>query len=117
MHCRVYFSGISLRKTSKRLVSIKRNYTQIWKWIQRYKPRQTLQKRKRKKISEFIIDEILIKVGNMYAWIWVAIEPTDKGGILGIHFSFERTMLVAEQFLKYLINRCGKHAFSSDSGI
>ena len=34
-------------------------------------------KQKRCKLSEFIIDETLIKVGSDYVWLWVAIEPTD----------------------------------------
>ena len=33
---------------------------------------------KRRKVSEFIIDETLLKIGNQYAWIWVAAEPTDR---------------------------------------
>jgi transposase-like protein len=53
----------------------------------------------RKKIREFIIDEMLLKVSNKYVWVWVAIiELTDRT-ILGIHISIERTMLVAERFL------------------
>ena len=33
---------------------------------------------KRRKISEFIIDETQIRVGQDYFWIWVAIESIDK---------------------------------------
>ena len=50
---------------------------------------------KRKKVSEFIIDETLLKVRNEFVWLWIAIDSIDKI-ILGIHISFERTMLVAE---------------------
>ena len=32
---------------------------------------------KRRNISEFIIDETQIKVGQDYFWIWIAIEPID----------------------------------------
>jgi putative transposase len=61
----LYFSGLSLRKTSQQLSQfIKRNHVSIWKWIQRYKPRKIFQKRR--KVSEFIIDETLLKVGNQY---------------------------------------------------
>jgi hypothetical protein len=39
----------------------------------------------------------LLKVGNEYVWIWVAIKPIDKL-ILDIHISFERTiLLIAER--------------------
>jgi putative transposase len=59
---------------------------------------------KRCKLSEFIIDETLIKVGSEYVWLWVAIEPAEKT-ILGIRISIERNMLVAEQFIKSLIRK------------
>ncbi|MGA6989708.1 MAG: hypothetical protein WBX81_04785 [Nitrososphaeraceae archaeon] len=75
----LYASGLSLRKTSERLsnVLIRRNHVSIWKWIQRYKPKRILQTRRT--ISEFIIDETLIKAGSDYVWLWVAaIEPRDK---------------------------------------
>jgi putative transposase len=74
--------------------------------IQKYEPNKILQKRNI--IQEFLIDETLIKAGNEYIWIWLAIEPKDKV-ILDIRISFERTMLVAEQFLKGLIKKYGKH--------
>ena len=36
--------------------------------------------------------------------------------ILDIRISFERTMLVAEQFLKRLVKKYGKHSISTDGG-
>ena len=56
------------------------------------------------KLSEFIIDEILVKVGSNYVWLWVAIGPTNRT-ILGIRISIERSMFVAEQFIKSLIRK------------
>lgn len=41
--------------------------------------------KRRRKISEFIIDETQIRVENKYFWIWIAIEPTDKS-ILDVIF-------------------------------
>ncbi|HET7344541.1 MAG TPA: hypothetical protein VFJ05_01550 [Nitrososphaeraceae archaeon] len=77
----LYFSGLSLRKTSQQRLSqfIKRNHISIWNnWIQWYRPKKILQK-KMKVSSEFIIDETLLKVGENYVWwLWVAIEPIDK---------------------------------------
>jgi transposase-like protein len=43
----------------------------------------------------------------------VAAEPTDKV-ILDIRISFERTILVAEKFLKDLIKKYGNHPLSTD---
>jgi putative transposase len=63
----LYSSGLSLRNTSKRLLPfIKRNHVSVWNWIQKYKPRKILQKRK--KIKEFIVDETLLKVDNEYMY-------------------------------------------------
>jgi putative transposase len=54
-------------------------------------------------------------VGSEYVWLWVAIEPAEKT-ILGIRISIERNMLVAEQFIKSLIRKYGKHPVSTDGG-
>ena len=97
----LYFSGLSLRRTSQRLSQfIKRNHVSIWNWIQRYKPTKILQRRC--KLCEFVIDETLIKVGSDYVWLWVAIEPTEKT-ILGIRLSIERNMLVLYIILTWSI--------------
>jgi putative transposase len=107
-------SGLSLRKTSERLSAlIRRNHVSIWNWIQRYKPKRLFQPERT--ISEFIIDEALIKVGSDYVWLSVAIEPKHMM-ILGIRISIERSMLVAEQFIQSLIRKYGKHNISTDGG-
>ncbi len=108
----LYFLGLSYRSTSKALSRFaKRSHVAIWKWIQRYRPKKITAKRKR--ISEFIIDETLLKIGSSCMWIWVAIEPKAKK-ILGISMSNERNMLNAERFILSLINKYGKHPVSTD---
>ena len=112
----LYFSGLSLRKTSEHLLPfVKRNHVSIWNWIQHYRPKKILQRKRRRKVQEFIIvdDKTLLKVGSQYVWVWVAIEPLAKV-ILGIRISFERTILVAERFLKALVIEYGKHPLSTD---
>ena len=49
---------------------------------------------KKKKISEYVIDETVIKVGSEYIWVWIAIEPENKE-ILGMSISKEQNMFVA----------------------
>ena len=111
----LYFLGLSYRNTAKALQRfVRRSHVSIWKWIQKYKPKRILTKRK--KIDEFIIDETLIRIGSQYVWFWVAIEPKNKQ-ILQIDMSFERTMLVTERFIASLINIYGKHPVSTDGGI
>jgi putative transposase len=111
----LYFSGLSLRKASQILsiTFIKRNHISVWNWIQQYKPKRVFLKRN--KVSEFIVDETVFKVGNEFVILWIAIEPLDKT-ILGIHISAERTILIAEQFLQNLIRKYGKHRISTDGG-
>jgi putative transposase len=110
----LYFSGLSLRKASECLLPfIKRNHVSIWNWIQRHKPIEIW--KKRKKVSEFIVDETLIQVGNQSIWLWIAIEPVEKI-ILDIRISLERSMLIAERFLQNLIKKYGKHQVSTDGG-
>ncbi len=110
----LYFSGLSLRKTSEHLLPfVKRNHVSVWKWIQRYKPTKLW--KKRRKVSGFIVDETLIRVGRELVWLWIAIEPIEKV-ILDMHISFERSILVAEQFLQELIRKYGKYPVSTDGG-
>jgi putative transposase len=91
----LYFSGLSLRRTAQRLSScIKRNHVTIWNWIQKYQPKKISTKRKR--ISEFIVDETLLKAGSEYVWLWVAIDPKSRQ-ILALSISKERNMFVAQR--------------------
>jgi putative transposase len=71
--------------------------------------------RKKRRVSEFITDEALLKVGENYVWLWVAIEPIEMI-VLGIRISFERTMLVAERFIQKLSTEYCKHLVRTDGG-
>ncbi len=110
----LYFSGLSLRRVSERLsFFIKRNHVSIWNWIQKYKPMMVRTKQRR--ITEFIVDETLIKVGSELTWICVSIEPQNRQ-ILALSISKERNMLIAERFLSDLVKSHGKHPISTDGG-
>ena len=64
----LYFLGLSLRNTSKAVSRfVKRSYTAIRDWIQRYKPEMSSSRKIR--VTEFIIDETVIKVGSEYIWL------------------------------------------------
>jgi transposase-like protein len=92
----LYFLGLSFRNASKALTSriVKRSHVFIWKWVQKYKPQKISQKKS--KISEFIIDETLLKLGNQLVWVWIAIIDESTKVILAIRISIERTILIAE---------------------
>ena len=50
----------------------------------------------RKRKSQYVIDETIIKVGQEHIWVWVAIEPKDKE-IVRISISKEQNMFVAKE--------------------
>ena len=111
----LYFLGLSLRNTSKALVIFKdekRSYVSVWNWIQRF---GSLQIYKRKRVSAFIIDETVIQVGSQHFWLWFCIEPIHSS-VLGIYISQERNMLVAEKFIRSLVENYGKHPVYIDGG-
>jgi putative transposase len=104
----LYFLGLSYGNTARALQRfVKRSQVSIWKWIQKYRPKKISSTKS--KVSEFIIDETLIKVGSDLIWLWVAIEPKHRQ-ILHIDISFEKTMLiVAERLIASLVDKYGKH--------
>ena len=106
--------GLSLCNTSKALEPFSnRSYVSVWNWIQRFGSAQIYNKHRR--ISAFIIDETMIQIGSENCWLWVCIEPIRKS-VLGIHISRERNMFVAEQFIRSLVEKYGKHIVYTDGG-
>jgi putative transposase len=91
----LYFSGLSLRRVSQMLSCfIRRNHVSIWNWIQKYKPQKI--SAKTKKVSMYIVDETMLKVGSEYIWLWIAIERENKQ-ILALYVSKERNMFVVAE--------------------
>jgi putative transposase len=84
-----YFSGLSLRKAADSRLSaacfIKRNHVSIWNWIQKYTPQKI--STKKKKISKYVIDEPVIKVGSEYIWVWRVDLELESKEIIGISIS------------------------------
>ncbi len=108
----LYFLGLSYRNIES-TSSICRGHVAVWKWIQRCKPKKIA--KKRKKISGFIIDETLVKIGSVHMWIWVDIELKSRE-ILTLNISKERNILIAERFISSLVQIHEKHPVSADGG-
>ncbi|MDR4512428.1 MAG: DDE-type integrase/transposase/recombinase [Nitrososphaeraceae archaeon] len=111
----LYFLGLSLRSTSKALVVFrddKRSHVSVWNWIQRFGSSRIY---KRKRVTAFVIDETIIQIGNQHFWLWICIEPINSS-VLGIYISEERNMFVAENFIRSLVSRYGKHTVYTDGG-
>ena len=112
----LYFLGLSLRNTSKALEPfVDRSYVAIWYWLQQFNPNDVFPNKKKARITAFIIDETMIQIGGSEAWLWIAIEPIHHR-ILGVYISRHRNMLIAESFLRSLINLYGRHIVYSDGG-
>jgi putative transposase len=81
--------------------------------------RSFIQKKKslaeRKEVSEYIVDETVLKTGSENIWLWVATEP-ENGQFLAQTISKERNMFVAERHLSSIVRDYGKHAVSTDGG-
>lgn len=110
----LYFLGLSLRNTSKALIIFreeKRSYVSVCNWIQRFGSLQIYNKHRR--ISAFIIDETIIRIGDHHFWVWIAIEPVHKS-VLGIYLSEERNMFVEENFIRSLVSKYGRHTVYTD---
>ena len=113
----LYFLGLSLRNVVKALSYlhlVKRSHVSIWKWIQKFHPKK-ISLVERKEVSEYIVDETVLKAGSENIWLWVATEP-ENGQFLAQTISKERNMFVAERFLSSIIRDYGKHAVSTDGG-
>ena len=63
---------------------------------------------KKKRVSALIIDEIMIQTGGNDVWPLVGIVSVSSTA-LGVFLCRHRNMLVAESFLKSLINTYSKH--------
>ncbi len=113
----LYFLGLSLRNVVKALSYlniVKRSHVTIWNWIQKFHPKKTSLE-ERKEVSEYIVDETVIKAGSENIWLWVATEP-ENSQFLAQTISKERNMFVAERFLSDIVRDYGKHAVSTDGG-
>ena len=79
----LYFLGLSFRNTAKALDLLieKRSHVAVWIWVQLFNPNKFYLKRSR--VTAFIIDESMLRIGSDQAWLWVAIEPVHKQ-VLGV---------------------------------
>lgn len=68
-----------------------------------------------KRVEAFLVDETYLKVGSFEAWVWVAVEPIRRY-ILGVYLSRHQNMIVAQVFLKSLVDEYGEHVAYSDGG-
>jgi transposase-like protein len=100
----LYFLGLSLRNVARALSSlliVKRSHIAVWQWIRKYKLKRKMASRKRR-ISEYGVDEAIIKTGSGLVWLWVAIEPKYMR-VPELSTSKERKMLAAERFISGLV--------------
>ena len=110
----LYFLGLSLRNTSNALIPFrdqKISHVSVWNWIQRFGSWQIY---KRKRVSAFIIDETIIQlVANISGYGYILNKFTNQ---CLEYISEERNMLVAENFIRSLVEKYGRHTVYTDGG-
>ncbi|MBI2938051.1 MAG: IS6 family transposase [Thaumarchaeota archaeon] len=84
----------------------------VWKWVQWCEPHRVFDVGR---VQVFLVDETYVKIGASEAWVWVAVEPVHRY-ILGVYLSRHQNILVAELFLKSLVEKYGKHPVYSGEG-
>jgi transposase-like protein len=52
--------------------------------------------------------KLLFQIGNHHFWLLLCIEPI-YSSVLGIYISEERNMVIAEKFIRSLVEKYGKH--------
>jgi putative transposase len=110
----LYFLGLSFRNVSHALdpfVRGGRSHAAVWKWVQRYGSHRVYDV---KRVHAFLVDETYVQVGSFEAWVWVAVEPVHRY-VLGVYLSRHQN-IVAQLFLKTLVEKYGKHGVYSDGG-
>lgn len=111
----LYFLGLSFRNVSRALEPFGkegRTFAAVWQWVQRFEPHRVFDV---KRVQAFLVDETYVKVGSFEAWVWVAVEPVHRY-ILGVYLSRHQNILVAQIFLKSLVEKYGKHVVYTDGG-
>ena len=69
--------------------------------------------KRKKSFSIHHIDETVIQIGRQHLAALFCIGPVHKT-ILGIYISKERNMLIAEKFIRLLVEKYGKHTVYTD---
>ncbi len=106
------FEGLSFRAASRALeVFTRRRHVSIWCWVQKLPPLKGLFLARR--VRCFLVDETMVKVRRMEGWVWVAYEPYQRR-FLGLWFSWLRSSMTAEAFLRQIIKRYGRHPVYTD---
>jgi putative transposase len=109
----LYFLGLSFRDVSRALEPFgKRSHAAVWQWVQRYEPHRVYDVRR---VQAFLVDETYVQVGSFEAWVWVAVEPIHRY-ILGVYLSRHQNIIIAQLFLKSLVEKYGERVVYSDGG-
>jgi transposase-like protein len=64
-------------------------------------------------VSAFIIDEIMIQIGNKHYWLRICIESIRRS-VFRIHTSQARNILALSSFLEFLVSKYDRHSVYSD---
>ncbi len=119
MYYAVYlvFEGLSFRACSRAIEPfVKRSHKSVWEWCQEIGQDRSfhrLFRLGRERVKVFAIDETVVKIGKLEAFLFLAYEPFE-GRILGLYLAWNPNSIVVELFLKDLKKMYGRHPVWTD---
>jgi len=103
----LYYCCGSLVRASRALEPyVKRSHVAVWKWVQRLAPIADRFDVDRRRVRCLLLDETMVYVGGVQAWVWVAFEPYLRC-FLAFRVSWLQNAVAAHLFLKELRSRYG----------
>ena len=113
----LYFLDLSLRNTSKTLVIFKdekRSYVSVWNWIQRFDFTQIYKRKKNFRLYKMkLLYRLVINISG-YGFV------LNKFIVQYLEYTYLRReicLLIAEKFIRSLVEKYGKHIMYTDGGI
>ena len=115
------FEGLSFRSCKRAIEPlIKRTPKAIWDWCQDIGSsrgfHRLFQIHGRRRVKIFAIDDTIIRIGKMQAYVFIALDPFE-GRILGLHLAWSPTEFEVKRFLKDLMRKYGKKQIWTDAAI
>ena len=113
----LYYCCNSFTRASRALEPyVKRSSVAIWNWLQRLAPICDRFDVDRSMVSCIYVDETMVYIKGIQAWVWVAYEPVKKI-FLAFRISYHGNTIDAYAFLTELVRRYGrKVVWTDDAG-
>ncbi|MDH2901860.1 MAG: DDE-type integrase/transposase/recombinase [archaeon] len=111
------FEGLSFRACARAIEPfVKRTHKAVWDWYQDIGSNKSFHKLfrlGRERVRIFAVDETVITIAGMQAFLFIAYEPFEDR-ILGLQFAWTANSIAVERFLDDLTRKYGHHPVWTD---